>query len=241
MVASKTDIIARLQKEILSLGGYKSSLGIVQESSGLSLLKHFPNAVFPTAAIHEFVSSSPEEMAACSGFISGLMSSFLARGIIVWISRGQTIFPQALQAFNIEPHKIIFIHPTKEKEIWWCIEEALRCSSITAVVTEMQDLNFTNSRRFQLAVEKTKVTGFILNAKPGNPNASACISRWKITSLPSHLEDGLPGVGHPRWKVELKKIRNGKPGTWEIEWTGEEFIEVREQELVIQIGKRKTG
>jgi len=241
MVASKTDIIARLQKEILSLGGFKSSHGIIQENSGLAFMKHFPNGIFPTGAIHEFAGCSQEEMAACSGFISGLMSSFLANGIIVWISRTQTIFPQALQAFNIEPHKVIFIHPSKEKEIWWCIEEALRCSSITAVVTEMQDLNFTNSRRFQLAVEKTKVTGFILNAKPGNANASACISRWKITSMPSHLEDGLPGVGHPRWKVELKKIRNGKPGIWELEWTGKEFTEVKEKEIVIQIGKRKTG
>ena len=30
--------------------------------------------------------------------------------------------------------------------------------------------------------------------------------------LRCELEDGMPGVGVPRWNVELLKISNGKPG-----------------------------
>ena len=28
----------------------------------------------------------------------------------------------------------------------------------------------------------------------------------------------MPGVGMPRWKVELLKVRNGVPGEWIVEW-----------------------
>ncbi len=28
----------------------------------------------------------------------------------------------------------------------------------------------------------------------------------------------MPGVGAPRWKVELLKVRNGLPGAWIVEW-----------------------
>ncbi len=242
MQANNTDIIARLQREILSLGGIKSPVGNKPSLEGLEFLQqHFAHGIFPLGAIHEFVYQRREEMAVSTGFISGLISTFLPKeGIIIWISPAQTIFPPALLTFNIEPRNVIFIHPAKEKEIWWCIEEALRCPGVTAVVTEMQDINFTNSRRFQLAVEKTRVTGFILNGKPDRGSHSACISRWKITSLPSHLEDGMPGVGHPRWKVELQKVRNGQPGSWDIEWVKGAFKQLHTPEIISK-EQRKTG
>ncbi len=242
MVVSKSDIISRLQKEILSLGGVKTPIGMPMDNNGLSFLQHFPYGVFPTGAIHEFMCGSAEEKAVSCGFIGGLISTFLPQhGVILWISRTQAVFPHALCTFNIEPHKVIFIHPKCEKEVWWCIEEALRCNRIIAVVTEMKDLNFTNSRRFQLAVEQTKVTGFILNARPENTSTSGCTSRWKITSLPSRLADGMPGVGYPKWKVELQKIRNGKTGFWEMEWIGGQFKHTKREEIIIPMKERKTG
>jgi protein ImuA len=35
--------------------------------------------------------------------------------------------------------------------------------------------------------------------------------------------DGLPGIGFPRWQVELLKVRNGKPGSWQLEWVSRKF------------------
>ena len=76
----------------------------------------------------------------------------------------------------------------------------------------MRELNFTSSRRLQLAVEQSRVTGFIIREDPKQLGTTACISRWKINSLPSALPDKMPGLGFPRWQVELLKARNGKPG-----------------------------
>ena len=128
----------------------------------------------------------------------------------------------------------------KEKERLWAIEEALKCEALSAVIGEVQEVSFTCSRRFQLAVEHSKVTGFIIRRNPKNM-ASAAVARWKIVPLPSKTEEGLPGVGFPRWNVELQKVRNGKPGTWQLEWAAGAFRQVYTVAIMEQVAQRKAG
>ena len=97
------------------------------------------------------------------------------------------------------------------------MEEALKCKGLSAVIGELPELSFPTSRRLQLAVEQSQVTGFILRNNPKNIHTTACVTRWKISSLPSQLAEGMPGVGFPRWNVELIKVRNGYPANWEVE------------------------
>jgi protein ImuA len=222
---NKSDIVARLQKEILPLQGLRpvhknkaldAALGPIRQA--------FPASSFPLGAIHEFVSSGMESAAATSGFVSGMLASIMENnGIVIWISTARNIFPPALVSFGISPDKIIFVDLKKEKEILWAMEEALKCNGLSGVIGEIKELSFTVSRRFQLAVEQSQVTGFILRRDPHKLETNACVSRWQITSLPSQSIDGLPGVGFPRWKVELLKTRNGKTGSWEIEWSAGQF------------------
>jgi protein ImuA len=242
---AKADIIAQLQKDILLLGGHKPPVSNRALPRGLRFMRpHFPQGVFPLGAVHEFLCGQPEAVAATAGFVSGILSTCMpAKGAVIWISLRKGIFPPALHAFNIEPNHIIFIHPANEKEILWVTEEALKCDSVKAVVAEMRDLNFTSSRRFQLAVEHSKVTAFIFNQKPGKAGNNACLSRWQISSLPSIPENGLPGVGHPRWQVHLQKIRNGKPGSWQIEWVDGKLQEALPAAVPLQtaILQQQTG
>jgi len=217
----KKNIIAQLQQEILLLQGYKPASDGTQTDGGLGLIKHaFPNASFPVGAVHEFYCGGAEGVAATTGFIAGILSSLMqSTGTSLWISASGSFFPPALQAFGIEPDKIIFVDLRKEKDGLWAMEEALKCGGLSAVVMEMQDISFTASRRFQLAVEESHVTGFIIRCNPKNM-ATACVTRWRITPLPSESEDGLPGLGFPRWNVELLKVRSGKPDSWQLEWAG---------------------
>ena len=220
MALPNANIIQQLQKEILPLQGFKTSLQTNKKDIVLGPVNNaFPNKQFPLGAIHEFLSFTLNEVAATSGFIAAILASLMSNaGAVTWISASRKIFPPALASFGIAPEKIIFIDLQKEKDILWVMEEALKCEGLAAVVGEMQDLSFTSSRRLQLAVEQSKVTGFIIRKNIRNLNTTACLSRWKIASLPSTLETGMPGVGFPRWDVHLLKIRNGKPGSWQIEW-----------------------
>lgn len=222
MVAKKENIIQELRKEILSLGGFKQPALALDENHPLAFLNaHFPKCTFPKAAVHEFVCTSPETIASTCGFISALVNSlFPADCAAVWISEQPYIFPPAIRSFTIEPHQLIFIQTRSAKESLWVLEEALKCKGLCIVIAEVKEINFLQSRRFQLAVESSGATGFLLNLNPKKLTTTACISRWQVSSLPSSPFAQLPGIGYPRWKVELQKIRNGTKGSWDLEWTG---------------------
>jgi protein ImuA len=52
----------------------------------------------------------------------------------------------------------------------------------------------------------------------------------------------MPGVGFPAWKVALLKVRNGKPGTWKVEWSSNRLKEIRHNVFSIQPNQQqKTG
>jgi protein ImuA len=233
VLPDQSNIIARLKKEILSLNGIKPPLEESAEEGGLSFMRsHFPCGVFPKAAIHEFMCREPQEIAVTGGFIAALIASvYDTAGTIIWISPSKNIFPSTLRLFNIDPSRIIFIHPSGTKEFLWVIEEALKCRGLHAVIAEMNELNFIHSRRFQLAVESSKVTGFIMNMKPGRESTTACVSKWKVQSLPSETSADMPGVGHPRWNVSLTKMRNGKNGNWELEWVNGKIKNIPQDNL----------
>jgi len=227
MPALKADIISRLKKDILALQGFRPLLHQDQQIDIGAINHSFPNSVLPLGVNHEFICKDHEGLTASSGFIAGILSTLLQNGgAALWISSSHTIFPPALVSFGINPAQFIFIRLHNQKEILWTIEEALKCEGLTAVVGEVSCVDLTISRRLQLATEQSGVTGFLLRTKQRILNTTACSCRWQIHSLQSETEVGLPGVGFPRLNVELLKVRNGKPGSWQIEWVNGKFNEV---------------
>ncbi|HEY4063531.1 MAG TPA: Error-prone repair protein ImuA [Puia sp.] len=239
-----------MQKEILPLQGYKTPAGTTVELGLGPVAAAFPNGIFPTGAVHEFLSTGAEEAAATGGFVAGVLGGLMReKGVCIWIGCGRMLFPPALKLFGVEPDRVIFVDLKREKDGLWAMEEALKCEGLAAVVGELKEIDFTASRRLQLAVEQSRVTSFILRPEPRKMNTTACVARWRIRPVSSALEQGMPGVGFPRWKVELLKIRNGRPGSWDLEWSaggfkllGLEETSVSPQTLArLSEEKRKTG
>ena len=241
MPALKADIITQLKKDILALQGFRPLLH-AQHKIDFGTINHsFPHSQFPLGVNHEFICHTKENITASSGFIAGIVSSLLKNsGVAIWISSSQIVFPPALVSFGINPSQIIFIHLKNQKEILWTIEEALKCEGLTAVVGEVSFVDLAISRRLQLATEQTGVTGFLLRTNQRTLNTTACTCRWVIQHLPSETKDGLPGIGFPKWNVELLKVRNGKPGSWQLEWVNEQFNEVMMKRSSI-IGEHKEA
>ena len=243
MLTQKADIIFQLQKEILQLQGfrYKASDDLIRPVLG-PIDSSFPNDVFPLASIHEFLTRSVEDIAATSGFISCLLSSLMNKGgVSAWIGSSQAIFPVALKFFNVEPDKIIFINTKKPKELLWLVEEALKCEGLAAVVGEVAEVTFTESRRLQLAVEQSRVTGFLIRNNSRNINTNACTARWKISPGSSIITDGIPGIGFPAWNIELLKIRNGKPGRWQMKWACNKLHSIPDPIILSSTVEKKAG
>jgi len=241
MLPAKANIIAQLQRDILPLQGFKQTsekmiigLGAIEQA--------FPNNSFPIGAVHEFICPDTEAVSAAGGFIASILSKLMRNdSASIWISSSQNIFVPALPSFGINPDKIIFIDLKNQKEILWAMEEALKCEGLAAVIGEIPELSFTFSRRLQLAVEQSRSTGFIIRNNPRKLETTACIARWKVSSLPSESYNDMPGVGFPRWNVELLKVRNGKPGTWQIEYAGGNFRYLNSIVPLQYELERKTG
>ncbi|MFT4092023.1 MAG: Error-prone repair protein ImuA [Niabella sp.] len=236
------NIILQLQRDILPLQGLKKLSTDNDVEIGFGPIEAaFPNASFPAGCIHEFL-TPPEDIAPTSGFIAVLLSKLMQfDGAVIWISASRTLFPPTLKRFGVNPDKIIFIDLPNKRKLLYVIEEALKCKRIAAVVGEVKDITFKESRRLQLAAEQSRVTAFVIRHQTPISSTIACISRWHITSLASELQDGMPGVGFPRWNVELLKVRNGKPGVWQLEYASNHLKEVKQAIGVMQEERRKTG
>src|SRR5579872_5425726 len=240
--AGKLDVIVELQRDILRLQRFKSTNN-VKVDGGLGPIKDaFPNSSFPLGAVHEFLSEKQEDASAAGGFITGILATLMAgNGAALWISSCRKIFPPALKSFGIQPDRFIFIDLRNEKEVIWAMDEALKCGALTAVVGEMQNISFNESRRLQLAVEQSQVTGFVLRSNLRKLNTTACVSRWRITPLPSESIDELPGIGFPTWRVELLRVRNGRPGVWDIQWADGKFQPVVKLSTLLPEEQKQVG
>ncbi|AOM80005.1 ImuA family protein [Pedobacter steynii] len=222
--ANKKELIEKLRQDILVMQGFRPVLDYNRRDTGLGSLEHaFPNQIFPVAAVHEFISPTVADAAATTGFMAGLMGHLMPKdGTCLWVGTGRQLFPPGLRAFGLDPDRIIFVDLQWDRDVLWAVEEALKCEKLTVVVAELKEINLTESRRLQLAVEKSRVTGFLHRRNPRKIDNIACVSRWQITPVVSNLY-GLPGVGHPCWNVDLQKVRNGQPGNWQLQWVAGHF------------------
>lgn len=116
--------------------------------------------------------------------------------------------------------RVILVESDKEETVLENAEEALRYGGIGAVIAETVHLPMVASRRLQLAAEQTGTLGLIIRrwrrqteaADYGQPTAS--VTRWRVSSLPSEPLP-VPGLGRPRWFIELMRSRAGE--TFDVE------------------------
>lgn len=227
MDTARQDIIARLRQDILRQEGYVPPQAEGAGRIGLGPVEDaFPNGVFPGGNVHEFLAFDYEQLAATNGFISGLLATLMQNdGVCIWISKSNQVFPAALSVFGIQPHRLIFVQLHRDRDVLWTMEEALKCEGLAAVIAEVGELTFMQSRRLQLAVEQSRVTGFVLRSNERKMSTTACIARWQISAAPSRYME-LPGVGYTCFNVSLLKVKNGQTGNWLLEWKKGSFMPV---------------
>ena len=236
--AIKNDIFEKLQRQIFTLQGFTPPSQGKRVSFGLGAAEQgFPNQTFPTGAVHELISDAPQDAAATTGFMAAILGKLMQEGgLALWISQKRTLYPPALKFFAIDPERVIFIDVKNKKDLLWMTEEALKCQALSAVIAEIKDLDLTASRRLQLAVEHSRVTGFLHRINPRMLSNTACAARWKITPIASVLQDDMPGMGFFRWDVQLLKVRNGQAGQWQIQWTAGLFEHIS---IAVQVATDK--
>ncbi len=188
-----------------------------------------------------------EDGAVPAAFIAGLCARLDPLKPVLWCQAAGDgdLYGPGLAACGLAPERLILARPRNATDLLWAMEEGLRTRSLAAVIGEVDDLPGPASRRLQLAAETSGVTGFALRrvrmgvpqeknknyrtnpiafenkgeffgAKPiAAPNAA--VTRWTVSSLPSHALLSEPGIGRKRWRLELWRARGAAPAEWIVE------------------------
>jgi protein ImuA len=150
-------------------------------------------------------------------------------GIVLWCLGRPDLYGPGLLANGLDPARLVLVEARRDEEILWAVEEGLRTgptAGLAAVVGEIGQLPMVAGRRLQLATERSGVTALILRrwrnaaeAAAERDRPSAALTRWRVAVLPSADITGEPGIGigRPRWRVELRRVRGGVPGIWDVE------------------------
>lgn len=236
MALARAEIVARLQREILQMEGFRPAVNRLLNNVLGPLEEVFPSGAFPLGMVHEFQLDRRRircSMAATVGFISAMVSPLLLNGgLMLWLGTGRSVFPPALMSFGVRPDRVIFIDIQRPRDVLWATEEALKCGAVSVVVAEVGGLDLTVSRRLQLSAEQSKATGLLIRTDE-HAGITSSASRWRITPVSGQLPDGLPGVGFPQWKVELLRLRNGTTGSWQIQYRQGRFESVNDEQTGI--------
>ena len=198
-----------------------------------------PGGGLARGALHEILGmgGDEEDGALAAAFAAGILARLEKNGIVLWCLPRLDLYGPGLAAHGLDPGRLVLVRARRDAEILWAMEEGLRAPGVAAVVGEVGALAAVASRRLQLAAEHSGVTALVLRrwrngeeaARERNrPNAAA--TRWRIAALtsgahltlPSSPREGRgvfnePGIGRPRWRVELLRCRGGEPASWETE------------------------
>jgi protein ImuA len=181
-----------------------------------------PGGGLALGALHEVAGGGN---GAIDGAAAALFSAGVAarsRGKVLWCLTRADLFAPAMAQAGLIPDRVIYVEAGDDKTVLACMEEGLRHGGLGSVVGEVARLSMTASRRLQLAAEGTGAIGIALRRWRREVDASdfgqptAAMTRWRISVLPSTALP-VPGVGRPRWLVELIRARAGESADFELE------------------------
>lgn len=173
-------------------------------------------------ALHEIAGGGNGAVhgAAASLFAAGILAR--TTGPVLWCMTRRDLFAPALAQAGLHPDRVIYAEVGDETTVLACFEEGLRHGGLAGVVGEVAKLSMTASRRLQLVAEASGTMAIAIRRWRRMPEASdfgqptASVTRWRVSALPSSPLP-VPGVGRPRWLVELIRARAGECADFELE------------------------
>ncbi len=196
-----------------------------------------PDAGLAIGALHELLPACQGDFAATVGFGFGLLTRIIRTrpGVVLWVHpshqafRQGAIYPIGLAAMGFDPDRLIELSAPKTQNVLWALEEGLANSALAAVVGVLPEndrvYDFTASRRLAMRAAENGVAALLIRNLPASKAATAAETRWSVAAEPSEAQhrvgQSMPGLGPPRWQIQLTKCKRGTPGRWQVEWDHE--------------------
>lgn len=163
------------------------------------------------SGVHEVCETGFGDMAALSGFAFAVRKQ--RRGAVLWISQTKlnrdhgNLLQAGLGSLNPALPTVLHAQPRKLNDALWMIEEAIQSNAVGLVIAEIEDADFTASRRLSLGASRHGVPVILLMPYT-RQGATAAVARWRVSPRPSasnFYDSRAPG--HVRWHAVLERSR----------------------------------
>ena len=160
--------------------------------------------------VHECVESRVGDMGALTGFA---LTNVQPEGAVLWVRQYKLtqeygmLLPSGTAAFQRAVQHSLHVQASKRMDALWAIEEGIKSGAVSLVIGEVEDADFTATRRLKLASERYGVPVVLLMPHT-REGISACETRWRISTQPSSLNSyDIKGLGRPQWQATLERCR----------------------------------
>jgi protein ImuA len=226
MASSATSGLARLRERIRAIETGGAPPAQVLPFGSPALDAALPGGGLARGALHEILGAGgdEEDAAASAAFAAGILARLAGDGAVLWCLAAGDLYGAGLAASGLGVADLVVARGRSDADILWAMEEGLRAPGLAAVIGEVGVLDATASRRLQLAAEASGVTALALRrwrtaaaAARHRALPTAAATRWRVAAAPSRPEEGEPGVGRVRWRLDLLRCRGGIPAAWLVE------------------------
>lgn len=181
-----------------------------------------PGGGLALASLHEVAGGAAGALHGAAAILFAAGIAARTTGQVLWCITRPDLFAPALAQAGLDPDRIIIVEAGDEASLLACCEEGLRHGGLGAIVGEIAKLPMTASRRLKLAAESSGTLAIAIRRWKrdrdtfdfGQPTAAT--TRWRVTALPSSPLP-VPGVGRPRWLVELIRSQAGQCADFVVE------------------------
>jgi len=183
-----------------------------------------PRGGLERGLVQEIAPAAETDWAAAFGFTAALLGRALAdeAGPALLVVSERSFagagkpYGHGLSGLGLPLDRLILIEAGGDLDTLWVLEEVLRSrSSVAAVGCLGGKLDLKASRRLNLAAERAGLSLILRPPCADEPNAAA--TRWRVVSAPA-VRDRFGAFAGWCWRVELERCRNGRPGTWIVEF-----------------------
>jgi hypothetical protein len=187
-----------------------------------------PKGGFAPGQLIEWLSSRPGSGAAALAWVIAIRSvrdancpSGSTQSIVV-VDRDGTFYPSAAIAWGLKPEQIMIVQPKNLDDTMWALNQALRCSAVTAVWTRLETIDASHFRRLQLSAEEGATLGLFV--RPASAQGQPSWSDVQLLVRPRSLQPGKlhepnnePVPQSPRpyrraWELQMLRCRGGTAG-----------------------------
>lgn len=161
--------------------------------------------------VHEVCEHTFGDIGALTGFV--LASAAMRPGAVAWISQTDLtrehghLLAGGMRFLRRDLRPVFMVRVQRAVQALWALEEVVASSAVSLAIAELGGVDFTASRRLQLASERHGVP-VILMLPYTTEGATAASARWRVRaepSAPNRYDPRAPGA--LRWYARLERSR----------------------------------